>query len=100
MAIRLRWAVRRKELSKCLSLLEVANMLPIDATTGAPPANCPEAGEREVQSEAATVERQSVCVSAADVPEVPSVIGEPSAVTAGLQKPAQSVDAVGSPPPL
>ena len=75
-------------------------MLPIDITTPERPDDCHEAGDRKVESEPAAVEQQSACVSAADVPEVPSVIGEPSAVTAGLQKPAQSVDAVGSPPPL
>src|SRR6188768_2775320 len=101
MGTRLRWAVRRRASSKCLSWFEVADMLPIHTTAGSTSHNCLEAAEPEAKSERTTqVEQESVCVPPADDElGAPSVIDEPPAVTAGLE-PAESLDAVGSPPPL
>ena len=76
-------------------------MLPIHTTAGSTSHNCLEAEEPEAKSERTTqVEQESVCVPPADDElGAPSVIDEPPAVTAGLE-PAESLDAVGSPPPL
>src|SRR4051794_30885949 len=101
MATRLQWAGRQRASSKCRSWFGVARMPSIDKPADGAPVHCTVAATAEPRSETTPIAEEFVGLPLppSNEPRAPSA-DEPQATTSDLQKPAETEDAVGAPPPL